>query len=55
MGLAYLLIVRKVDLSLRRLNSPVGEGKLLSGLLLNVPMVMLMLLFAWVIWLSFYH
>ncbi len=55
MGLVYLLIVRKVDLSLRRLNSPVGEGKLWSGLLLNVPMVMLMLLFAWVIWLSFYH
>ncbi len=54
-GLVYLLMIRRVDLSLYRSNCPIGEGRLLINLFFNVPMVMLMLLFAWVIWLSFYQ
>lgn len=52
-GLFYLCRIRRVDLSVGMTGGPISEGTLHKGFWLHFPAVMMLLLFIWVIYLSF--
>ncbi|MBC8585347.1 CPBP family intramembrane glutamic endopeptidase [Youxingia wuxianensis] len=52
-GIFYLTKVRRLDMTLYRIGCPLSEKELYRRYLVNVPMIMLMLLFGWLIYLNF--
>lgn len=54
-GLLYLVKIRRLDMELFPSPCPVPERMLYRRFLLNFPIIMMLLMFAWVIYLNFNH